>query len=153
MTLDYLNRETYRRKDTIEVQRILHERFSPFYLIPEGGANREGVRGCQEILREIEIDFDLISCACSTGTTLAGLISGLDSRQNALGITILKGENSLEDAVRSLLSGNSFVGRIWSISYTYYFNGYAKIRPSLINFIDGFTKQTGICLDRVYTGK
>ncbi|MBV7337793.1 pyridoxal-phosphate dependent enzyme [Chloroflexi bacterium TSY] len=153
MALHYLNRASYRHKDTIEMQRTLYEHFSPFYLIPEGGANREGVQGCQEIISEIEIDFDVICCACGTGTTLAGLISGLNSRQRALGIAVLKGENFLNDAVRSLLSVHSSVGKNWSICYNYHFNGYAKAKPSLLSFIDEFAQQTKIRLDRIYTGK
>ena len=34
------------------------------------------VRGCAELPAEIDIDFDVICCACGTGGTLAGIAAG-----------------------------------------------------------------------------
>jgi 1-aminocyclopropane-1-carboxylate deaminase len=73
MHLHFVSREDYRRKNDDDFIDELEEKFGRFFLIPEGGANGLGVRGCAEILPEVEEDFEVVCCAAGTGTTLAGL--------------------------------------------------------------------------------
>ncbi|RZS39008.1 pyridoxal-phosphate dependent enzyme [Herbihabitans rhizosphaerae] len=72
MTLTYLDRTSYRDKRNTDLLERLQSRFGEFYLIPEGGSNVQAVPGCRELVREIDVDFDVITCACGTGGTLAG---------------------------------------------------------------------------------
>jgi 1-aminocyclopropane-1-carboxylate deaminase len=41
----------------------------------------------------------------------------------------------------------------WSVNCTYHFGGYGKISEELIDFLNGFYKETKIPLDPVYSGK
>ena len=41
----------------------------------------------------------------------------------------------------------------WSIENDYTFGGYAKIKPTLISFMNDFYQQYRIPLDPIYTGK
>ncbi|MHC5722988.1 MAG: 1-aminocyclopropane-1-carboxylate deaminase/D-cysteine desulfhydrase [Nostoc sp.] len=50
MQLVYLNRETYRQRNTPALQEYLQQRFGEVFIIPEGGSNLNGVRGCTEIV-------------------------------------------------------------------------------------------------------
>src|SRR4029077_19194530 len=116
MRLTYLDRAAYREKMSPEVIAMLHRQFGEFYLLPEGGSNAEALRGCAEIPGEIDRSFDLICCPSGTGGTLAGLAHGLRPGQRALGVSVLKGGEFLEDELSGLqreafgtLSGN------WSI--------------------------------------
>jgi hypothetical protein len=56
------------------------------------------LRGCTELRGEIDIDFDVIFCACGTGGTLAGIAAGLSSGQRAIGFAALRGGQFLADA-------------------------------------------------------
>lgn len=91
MQLAYLDRTTYRLKDSPDLTDELRRRFGDFYLVPEGGSNELGVRGCRAIVDEIAFDFDVICCACGTGATLAGIAASLGDGQRAIGFAALKG--------------------------------------------------------------
>src|SRR5919197_2581001 len=88
MRLTYLDRAMYRRKDSEEIVKALHEEFGDFYLLPEGGSNELAAQGCAEIPREIDTDFDTICCPCGTGGTLAGIAAGLRAGQRAIGFSV-----------------------------------------------------------------
>lgn len=82
MKLLPVSRTDYRRRSDQDFVDALQRRHGPFYLIPEGGANEAGVRGCQAMATELaarvpDLDSCEIALACGTGTTLAGLLSGL----------------------------------------------------------------------------
>ncbi|MCU0331876.1 MAG: pyridoxal-phosphate dependent enzyme [Ignavibacteriaceae bacterium] len=154
MQLYYLDRTSYRNKNSLEVISQLQEKFGDFYLVPEGGTNELAVKGCREIIKTIDIEFDYICCPCGTSGTLAGLISGLQGHNFALGFAVLKGASFLKRDVGSLLkiSGNSSLIN-WDINLDYHFGGYAKFNSALMNFISRFTSLTKIPIEPIYTGK
>lgn len=154
MRLVYLDRTTYRRKDSEEIVRALHEEFGDFYLLPEGGSNELAAQGCAEIPREIDLDFDVICCPCGTGGTLAGIAAGLRAGQRAIGFSALKGGQFLAAELDGLQrrafgsgSGN------WTIEYDFHFGGFAKKSPELQAFVDAFKERHGLVLDWVYVAK
>ncbi|PIB36345.1 hypothetical protein BFP72_13545 [Reichenbachiella sp. 5M10] len=129
----------------------MHKQEYSAFIIPEGGSNHLAIQGVKEILHEIEIDFDYVTCPVGTGGTLAGLASGLHSHQKALGFAALTGEDYLEKLVGQLLPPE-FHSR-QAIIHDYDFGGYAKHTPQLIAFIQDFYDRHGIPLDPIYTGK
>ena len=62
-------------------------------MIPEGGSNSLGVKGCQEILTEIDLDFDYLCCAIGTGCTASGLIKSMKKKHKLLGFSPFKKNN------------------------------------------------------------
>jgi 1-aminocyclopropane-1-carboxylate deaminase len=154
MRLTYMDRGTYRQKADQAIIAALVDKLGPCYVLPEGGSNGLAVRGCAELPAEIDIDFDVICCACGTGGTLAGIATGLQSdRQCVLGFAVLKGGQFLDDDVRHLQREYGTVTDNWSIDYDFHFGGYAKRRPVLDEFIADFKARHGITLDWVYEGK
>lgn len=154
MRLTYLDRETYQRKTEPDVLAALVAEFGPCYVLPEGGSNGLAVRGCAELPAEINVDFDVICCACGTGGTLAGIAAGLRSeQQRALGFAVLKGGQFLDGEVRRLQTAYGTVTDNWSIDYDFHFGGYAKCKPELGAFIADFQERHGITLDWVYEAK
>jgi 1-aminocyclopropane-1-carboxylate deaminase len=154
MRLTYLNRTTYRAKASKEVIESLHHEFGDFYLLPEGGSNREAVIGCAELPAELEAPFDVLFCAVGTGGTLAGIAVGLSSNQRAVGIPVIRGGEYLEQEIVNLQtlavggrSGN------WSLDCNYHFGGYAKRTTELDHFINDFEARHDLRLDRVYVAK
>ncbi len=154
MQLVYVDRKTYRNKTSSHLIGQLHERFGDFYLLPEGGSNQLALQGCAEIITDINMESDVISVACGTGATLAGLITALEPDQHAIGFAVLSGADFLNDEVGNMLSeyGGHDYGN-WHIETRYHFGGYAKTSPELFTFIRRFSCDFGIELDAVYTGK
>jgi 1-aminocyclopropane-1-carboxylate deaminase len=154
MQLHYVDRESYRYKHEPSFIASLHERFGDFYLLPEGGSNALAVKGCIELVNEIDIKFDTICCAVGTGATLAGIAAGLKPHQNAIGFSALKGGSFLTSDVAALqnttfhkITGN------WRIETDYHFGGFAKTTPKLEDFIADFHMRHHILLERIYVAK
>ena len=127
---------------------LLIKIFGEHYLIPEGGNNEEGILGCTEILKS-EWNYDFIFCACGTAATYSGILASIKPEQTLVGISVLKGENSLvNDAQNQLKSifpeskfnvkGNEELENTQiennCISNNYCFKGYAKLDENLIRF-------------------
>ncbi|KAB2847141.1 MAG: pyridoxal-phosphate dependent enzyme, partial [Melioribacteraceae bacterium] len=154
MELHYLNRKTYKNRNDKNFQEELLQEFNDAYLVPEGGSNSFAVKGCAEIINDINIDFDYICCACGTGGTLAGIVAGLNDNNKALGFSVLKSGGFLKEDVKNLIeSYNGKTYTNWDINLDYHFGGYAKINYELISFINEFEKLNNIKLDLIYTGK
>lgn len=154
MEFIYLDRTSYRDKYNEHFISSLKNKFGNFYLIPEGGTNPLAVKGCKEILENINIPFDFICTACGTGGTLASLISGSKTHQTALGFPALKGGDFLKTGINNLLSkSNTSSHKKWQLITDYHFGGYAKITNELVNFIRNFEKQNQIILEPIYSGK
>ena len=159
MELHFIDRASYRKKSNDEFLDQLEKKFGPFYLIPEGGANLEGVKGCAEMLEGVTNSYNYICCPCGTGTTLAGLILSKNKEVKVLGFSALKGGEFLKDNVSHFLTAaekefsDKCPDQNWEIITDYHFGGYAKVKPELIKFVQAFETRTGIPLDFVYGGK
>jgi len=154
MIVHYMDRKTYRKKNEINVIDLLKHKYGNFYLVPEGGTNNLAVKGCTEIIDDINIDFDIILTACGTGGTISGLICGLSGEKKVVGIPVLKGAEFLINDTKSLVkdySNQKFNN--WELNLNFHFGGYAKINKELIEFILEFEKLNNIKLDPIYTGK
>ena len=154
MTLEYLDRKSYRNKYDETLIKKLKEKFGNFYLVPEGGSNELAIKGVAEIIPAIDTQFNFICSACGTGGTLAGLILGLDSKSFALGFSALKGGNFLYQNIKKLLSEYQKENLTnWQINLDYHFGGYAKVNSTLINFCIEFYSKHKIEIEPIYTGK
>ena len=129
------------------------------YLIPEGGTNCLGVKGCASIVTEVqeqlsgEAAIDYWCTSSGTGGTAAGIINQLQGQSQVLVFSSLKGD-FLQGDIEQLLQKCTYTSWTnWQLMTEYHFGGYAKFKPELIEFMDAFKKQTGIALDPVYTGK
>ncbi len=156
MQLHYVSRSDYRKKHDVPFQQNLRQQFGEVYILPEGGSNTLALKGCEEIVQEvnheIEQPFDVICCASGTGATLAGLVKALTPEQSAIGFSALKGGEFLHHEVKNFL-GNKIQTTNWHIETTYHFGGYAKVDDVLLDFMRQFHVEYGFALDAVYTGK
>jgi len=148
MEFKFVSRSDYRLKHTDEFIENLRKEFGDFYLVPEGGTNELAVKGCEEILKEEDENFDFICCAIGTGGTIAGLINTENDDQKVLGFPALKGDFLKKEIEKYIISGKN-----WSLITDYHFGGFGKISEELITFINDFKRETGIPLDPIYTGK
>jgi len=167
MQLIYINREMYRQRNTAALHEYLRQRFGEVFIIPEGGSNLNGVRGCTEIVREAmpmagyAYAFDHICVACGTATTLAGIALSLHQKQRAIAFPVLKNAAFLAQEIESLLTNYLASGlpapynspASWELMYDYHFGGYAKVNDDLLLFSQQFREEHGVPLDYVYTAK
>ena len=157
MKIYYVNRKEYRAKEIPDFLNSLKNKFGNFYLIPEGGTNQLAVKGCKEIIENINVEFDSVVVPVGTGGTLAGIIKGIKNQHNkkAIGIAVLKNAGFLKHKVSELINSSSENQKSsnWEIILDYHFGGYAKFNKVLIEFINEFKEKTEIQLDPVYTGK
>jgi len=154
MHLHYISRADYKRKYTIETTNDLKNKFGDFYMIPEGGTNSLALKGCTEIIDEIDIPYDFITSCCGTGGTLGGIIAGLNGSNHAIGFPVLKGGDFLRTEIQDHIK--NYIDKVylnWRLMLEYHFGGYAKYSSELIEFINEFNKKHEIPLDPVYTGK
>jgi 1-aminocyclopropane-1-carboxylate deaminase len=154
MRLEYLDRTAYRHKDDPALIASLRSRFGGFYLLPEGGSNALAARGCAQIPAEISQPFDVICCPCGTGGTLAGIAHGLAAGQRALGFSVLRGSEFLDQQVGELQrAAFGAISANWSIEHGFHFGGFARRKPVLDEFIADFADRHGLVLDWVYPAK
>jgi 1-aminocyclopropane-1-carboxylate deaminase len=150
MELLPVSRTEYSQKNQQDFQQQLKLQHPNSLLVPEGGSNQLGIDGCIEITGLSNFDFDYVVLACGTGTTLAGVVSSLKENQKAIGISVLKGHDTLTNFV---LQHNPSKENSFQVLFDYHFGGYAKSNQQLENFIHNFYSTHTLPLDRVYTAK
>ncbi len=140
MQLLFVSREEYRQKEEVDYLEALARRFPNAYIIPEGGDNALGQKGCEEILSKETQGFEHIFCAYGTGTTFKGLAKSIQPHQSLYGINVLKYEAISELPLSTVLND-------------YHFGGYARHTQELLDFKSWFEHTFCIGLDYVYTAK
>ncbi|MCC3155742.1 pyridoxal-phosphate dependent enzyme [Hymenobacter sp. 15J16-1T3B] len=157
MQLHFVSREDYRRRtDDAWVRELLTD-LGPAYVLPEGGTNALALRGVAELVQELDEAgeaYDALAVACGTGGTLAGLLTGLDGRKQAVGVAALKGADWLRaevDALTEHVTGRRYAN--YHVHLDAHFGGYAKHSTELLGFVEEFYLRHRVVLDPVYTAK
>jgi 1-aminocyclopropane-1-carboxylate deaminase len=149
MDLVFVTRENYRFKELI----FEENKQKQFYWIPEGGYGIKGAEGAAEILNCLsDNDYSHIIAAVGTGTMLAGLIQSLKSKTQVVGISSMKGNFELDDAVKKILPAVK-LSTPFKIIHDYHFGGYGKHPTELINFMNEVYAKHQLPLDIIYTAK
>lgn len=150
MTLIFTNRDNYRDKQALFNHHFKND--ADAFFINEGGASAEGVKGCSELMDELNQEFDHIFCAAGTATTAAGIYQGIKNHELNTHLNIVSALKGGEFLLEEIQKYNSIDERL-KLHHNYHFGGYAKSTDDLLLFIISFYKQTNILLDPVYTGK
>ena len=150
MQLHFISREKYKQKTAPSFIDDLQEQFRNFYLIPEGGANENGVKGTEEILKEIDQTFDFITVSAGTGTTASGLCRSLKN-QELIVFPDLKGGGFILEEMSNYCAPEQL--KKVQLQRDYHFGGYGKTKPTLTDFMQSFYSEHNVELDKVYTSK
>ena len=163
MTLHSVSRSDYRRKQQAAFLEDLRSKYGDFHLLPEGGSNALAIKGCEEIASLLNWSGSdskrLVALCCGTGTTMAGLISGLsklpaEGAPEVLGISVLKADGYLQTEISEQLanceSSNSIA---WRVNDSYHCGGYGRSNAALDAFLRKFEILSEIPIEPVYTGK
>ncbi len=151
MQLIFVDRKFYSQRYDTDFLDLFSKKYqlnsSEIYYIPEGGANTEGAKGCEDIVHEIDLNFDYIITDCGTGTTLAGIANAVQENQKAIGISVIGSNFDIEQSTRH------FTDKPFTMLHQFNFGGYAKTNQELIDFIKYFYRMFAIKFDYVYTAK
>ncbi len=148
MKLEFVTRESYKDKGQL-AERWKNE---GYFIVPEGGENEEGVKGCEEIITELTRSYNHIFCASGTGCTFAGIVKGIASYNlttQCHSIPVLKqGEFIIDTLLKYFPNAENY-----AVHSNYHFGGYAKTTPELFQFLNYLASKTGILTDPIYTAK
>lgn len=148
MKLIHTDRRAYRDKELLYGQYFGNDPHAEF--VGEGGRHPMALKGCAEILDELNKVYDYIILALGTGTSMEGLLKGVTEKAlptKIIGISSLKNNFEL-DEIMSKYSRDH-----WQIEHDFHRGKYAKKDTELSSFIEIFRKETAIRLEFVYTGK
>lgn len=163
MELQFISRKDYRRRNDSDYLGELQQQNPDSLIIPEGGSNQIAIGGCAQLAHEINAldtkqHTDILTVACGTGATLAGLVCGLTKNQSAIGYSVLR-DKSLPERVQGFIKNeygyiykHTQQGKPYQINEAD-FGGYAKLDKQLLDFLLDWLEQTGILLDPIYTSK
>jgi len=154
MKLVFVTRKDYKRRNDVDYLAELQAQFPKALIIPEGGSSQLAVGGCAKLAQEINAikKSDVLTVACGTGATFAGLVCGASKNQSVIGYSILRDESlvgRVDEFIKQEQSPSSTTYQIESAD----FGGYAKLDKSLLDFIFDWQDKTGILLDPIYTSK
>jgi 1-aminocyclopropane-1-carboxylate deaminase len=150
MNLLFTDRESYKDKPALFKKHFDNDQEA--FFIDEGGTSAEGVQGCSELLDELTETYDHIFCACGTGTTAAGIITGIQKHNLSTefhAVPVFKNGGFIKDEIEKFLT----VPADYALHTSYHFGGYGKADEQLISFIKHFVANTGILIEPVYTAK
>lgn len=140
MELLFVSRDEYSQKNDSGYLQRLRYMYPEAYIIPEGGDNKLGQKGCEEIITTDMFMYKNIFCAYGTGTTYKGISKSLLPHQLLNVVNVLKFDANASEAQTIILND-------------YHFGGYAKHTNELLEFKTWFENTYSIALDYVYTVK
>jgi 1-aminocyclopropane-1-carboxylate deaminase len=156
MELEFVSRALWRTRMESDVVDTFRQRYGGRVLVvPEGGSNADGVRGCVTLGEELRgCGAQVVRCSVGTGGMLAGLAAGLAPDQRALGFAALAHADLAAETLA--LQHEAFGGPRgdWAVDGdTAVFGGYGRITPELDAFRADFEARHGIALDPTYEAK
>jgi len=154
MVCHFVTRQTYQQRHDQAYQAMWQARYPNSMVIPEGGYAPAAMAGVGDIIEELSThDYDMLCCAVGSGTTLAGLAYANRGQRQLWGFCALKNAHYLEDNINHLQRAYGKQAYPFSLSHDDHHGGFAKAPPALIDLTADFSKQTGIPIEPIYTGK
>lgn len=158
MSLHFVSRAEYNQKTLPELTESLMKCYGDFYTIPEGGANTFGIQGARvmgwALDKQLNADYTEVCVACGTGSTLAGIATGVSAVSNVIGFSVLKGEGDLGAQIVRQHQTLGLSLNNWRLISGYHAGGYGKKLPTNVHLFNKlFSQETALLLDPVYTLK
>jgi len=152
-----VERRAYAKRYSSKFKVELKATYPSAFIIPEGGANQNGIQGCGEIVSETLEQMtsrpDVWIVGAGTANTAVGIASQLSGSEKVIAIAALR-ERIMQQAFQNSLGMIAESARqCLSLSDDYSFGGMAKWNKELLGFIQKFEISNKILLDPVYTGK
>jgi 1-aminocyclopropane-1-carboxylate deaminase len=159
MSLKFISRLDYALKEEPVFKQELLSEYPNYWIIPEGGANYQGVIGCMNIMKETDNDYDIVCVSQGTTTTSIGILLSIPTYTKLLVCPALKGFDAhLEMKQRMLKMGfeTDFVLEKLSqviVLPTDKLGKYGKASAELKSFNHDLVQRTKISFDWTYNAK
>jgi len=164
MKLNFINRSDF--KESKYESGLFPLQDKPTWVIPEGGANPEGILGCTEIYTEAvaqnnNLHFDAVFIAQATTTTSLGLLASIPATTQLFVVPVLKGFDAISEmqALAQKAKQNPTTAHLEfpfsqvRVLDTHHHGGYVKTTPELMDFIQTFNDSQQFPIEPTYTGK
>jgi 1-aminocyclopropane-1-carboxylate deaminase len=164
MQLEFISRSSYQAQKHQSGMHQINDQAT--WVIPEGGANPEGILGCAEIYQEAVVQnnnqhFDAVFIAQGTTTTSLGILTSIPANTQLFVVPVLKGFDSISDmqtlAEKATQNPSTahlhFPFKQVTVLDQYHHGGYAKTTPELLNFSKQFNATNQFPIEPVYTAK
>jgi len=181
MHLEFIDRQTYRNKDSTSYLNALQNQYPDSYILPEGGTNNLAILGFDELMNDIQQqcpNWTHLFCPVGTGGTFTGLIHFANEiphtdnpqTKKVIGVAVLKQAEYLIPQIEKWLAiletdktnfdiktqpklSTKLHQKNWQLLTQYHDGGYAKKSKAGEIFQQEVEDEFGIFLDPVYTSK
>ena len=148
MNFCFVSRKEYAKRNDNNYVSELIRKYKKAFIVPEGGNNKLGVSGAEEILEEQDKSFDYIICPIGTGATLSGIVNSSKKIQKVIGINCVKEILDINKNISQKTNKKN-----WEIINEFNFGGFAKFDNLLTEYLKKFKLNYKITLDLNYTTK
>ena len=137
----FLDRSTYRNnKFNNPIFNTIIKSEENIFVIPEGGFNEFGIKGCEEIMNEVNEHYDIICCSIGSGCTAVGVIKSLKFDQFFLGFSSFKNNSQIKNIISEKVKK-----RNWEINSEYNFGGFGVVNEELKNLLEHLRIDMQLC--------
>lgn len=157
MEIIHLSKKEYDNRYDETFIKQLDQRYPDAFMIPDGGANADGIRGAAEMCKSLPEGVKHVFMACGTFTTLCGVLTALPAGVTLWAVPVLKAESWARSHVHKTLQevfGNADAPmNSCRFLFNYHFGGYARTTPALQQLQNEWNQTYGLNLDAVYGAK
>ena len=159
MQLKFVTREDYSLRDESEYKQELLSEFPNYWIVPEGGANYQGIIGCMEIMKETTNDFDIVCVSQGTTATSLGILLSIPQNTKLLVCPALKGFDSKQEMLNRLLKfgfESEYIQEKLNqviVLNSDEFGKYGNVTEKLKSFASEFYSKNEITLDLTYNAR
>lgn len=148
MKLHFISREEYRSRYEEKFLKNYADLFPHAYILPEGGKNEEGIRGCAEILDHLPTNhYDVVALSIGSGATARGVLRSMKDDQKLFCYSSFRTNHEL---IEELGKENHSSFEIRSV---FCYGVFGKITKEVIPFKESFFAAQNIALDSIYNTK
>ena len=148
MNFCFVSRKEYAKRNDNNYISELIRKYKKAFIVPEGGNNKLGVLGAEEILETQDMSFDYIICPIGTGATLSGIVNSSKKTQKVIGVNCVNETIYINKKISQKTNKNN-----WEIINEFNFGGFAKFDNLLTEYLKKFKLNYQITLDLNYTAK
>ena len=148
MNFCFVSRKEYAKRNDNNYVSELIRKYKKAFIVPEGGNNKLGVSGAEEILEKQDKSFDYIICPIGTGATLSGIVNSSKKTQKVIGFNCINDTKDINKNIYQKTNKNN-----WEIINEFNFGGFAKFDNLLTEYLKKFKLNYKITLDLNYTAK
>ena len=148
MNFCFVSRKEYAKRNDNNYISELIRKYKKAFIVPEGGNNKLGVSGAEEILEKQDKSFDYIICPIGTGATLSGIVNSSKKTQKVIGVNCVNETIYINKKISQKTNKNN-----WEIINEFNFGGFAKFDNLLTEYLKKFKLNYKITLDLNYTAK